>query len=55
MLRGGAGFCVVRNWMKLLAYVDNVVLRQDTSNCLIASISFHDWSKGSIKLDVDRS
>ena len=44
---------MVRNWMKLLASVDDMVLRQDTSDCLIASISFHNCLKGSIKLGED--
>ena len=53
--RGGEGFCVVLKRMKLLTSVDDMVLRQDTSNCLIASISFHDCLKGSIKLGKDGS
>ena len=51
----GEGFRIVLNWMKLLASVDDVVLRQDTSNCLIASIRFYDCLKGSIKLGKDGS
>ena len=51
----GEGFRIVLNWMKLLASVDDVVLRQDTSNCLIASISFHDCLNSSIKLGEDGS
>ena len=46
---------MVLNWMKLLASVDDVVLRQDTSNSLIASISFHDCLKGSIELGEEGS
>ena len=53
-LCGGEGFCMVLKWMKLLAFVDDLVLRQDTSNCLIASISFHNCLKRSIKLGEDR-
>ena len=49
------GFCMVRNWMQVLVYVEDVVLREDTSNCLIACISFHDCLKGSIKLGEDGS
>ena len=51
----GEGFCMVLNWMELLAFVDDMVLRQNTSNCLIAGISFHDCLKGSIKLGENRS
>ena len=36
--------------MKLFASADDMVLRQDTSNCLIASVSFHDCLKGSIEM-----
>ena len=46
---------MVLNWMKLFASVDDVVLRQDTSNCLIARISFHDCLESSIKLSEDGS
>ena len=51
----GEGFCVVLNWMKLLASVHDMVLRQDASNCLIASLSFHDCFEGSIELGEDGS
>ena len=51
----GEGFCTVLNWMKLVASIDDMVLRQDTSDCLIASISFHDCHKGSIELGEDGS
>ena len=44
---------MVRNWIKLLASVDDMVLRQDTSNCLIASIGFHNCVKDSIELGED--
>ena len=52
-LYNGKGFCMVVNWIKLFTSVDNVVLRQDTSNCLIASISFHKCLEGSIELGKD--
>ena len=54
-LCGREGFCVVLTWMKLLASVDNVVLRQDTNNSLIASISFYNYLEGSIELSKDGS
>ena len=44
---------MVLNWMELLASVDDMVLRQDTSNCLIAGIRSHDYLKGSIELSKD--
>ena len=43
------GLCVILNQIKLLESVDDMVLRQDTSNCLIASIGFYDCLKGSIE------
>ena len=55
VLCGGKGFCGVLNWMYLLASVDNVVLRQDTSNCLIGGINFHDCLKVSVELVEDGS
>ena len=51
----GEGFCVVLNWMKRLASIDDMVLRQDASNILIASISLHDCLKHSIDLGEDGS
>ena len=51
----GEGFCVVVNWMKLLASVDDMVLRQNTSNCLIARISSHDCLEGTDELGEDGS
>ena len=54
-LNGGEGFCMVLHWMKLLASVDNMVLRQDTSNCLIASISLYNCVEDSVKLGNDGS
>ena len=47
------GFCVVFNCIELLASVDDLVLRQDTSNYFIAGISFHDYCKSSIELGED--
>ena len=41
--------------MKLLASANNVVLRQDTSSCLIAGIGFHDRLEGSIEVGEDCS
>ena len=41
-LCGGEGFCILRNWMKVFASVDEVVLGQDTSNCLIVRVDVHD-------------
>ena len=46
---------MILKWIKLLASGDDMVLREDTSNCLIASIGFYDCRKGSIKLDEDGS
>ena len=43
------------NWTKLYVFVDDVILRQDTSNCFIASIDFHDCLDGSIELVKDGS
>ena len=51
----GEGFCVVVNWMKLLASADYVLLKQDTSNCLLARINFHNCLKCSIELGEDGS
>ena len=41
---------MVLNYMKLFASVDDMVLRQDTSNCLISSVGFSDCLEGSIEL-----
>ena len=46
----GEGFCVVLDGVKLLCSVDNVVLRQDTGNSLIAGISLHNGLKGMVEL-----
>ena len=50
----GECICVVRDGVKLLCSVDNVVLRQDTCNSLITGISFHDGLKGTVELCEDR-
>ena len=39
--------------MKLFASVDIMVLRQDSSNCSIASVRFHDCLQGSIEVCKD--
>ena len=44
---------MVINWIKLLAFTDDLVLSQDTNNCQIASISIHDYLEGSIELGED--
>ena len=41
--------------MKLLVLVDDMILRQDTSNGLITGIGFHNCVKVSIELDDDGS
>ena len=46
---------MVLNWMKLFASVADMVLGQDTSNCLLASIGFHDCPLGSMKLSEHES
>ena len=46
---------MVLHWMMLFASVDNVVLRQDTSNCLIARVGFYDCLEESIELCEERS
>ena len=48
-LCSGEVCCVVRNWVKLLACVDDIVLRQDASSCLVVGISFHNCLACSIK------
>ena len=52
---GGEGFYVVLNWIKLLASVNNMILRQDTSNWLIAPSGFRRSRKVSIELGEDGS
>ena len=54
-VRSGDGFCMVRQWMKLLASVDDMVLRQYTSNSLVASITIHKCLEGSIEFGEDGS
>ena len=46
---------MVLNWIKLVASVGDVVLRQDTSDCLIVSVGFHDCLEGSVELCEDGS
>ena len=48
------GFCEVLDAVKLLCFVDNVVLRRDTCNSFIAGIGFHNGLKGTIELRKDR-
>ena len=50
----GEGFCVVLDGVKLLCSVDNVLLRQDTCNSLLAGISFHDGLQSTVELREDR-
>ena len=54
-LCGRKGFCVILNWVELFASFNNMVLRQDTSNCLILSIRTHDCLVGSVELGADGS
>ena len=51
----GEGFCVVLDGVKLLCSVDNVVLRLDTCNGLIAGIGFHNGLNGTMELRKDRA
>jgi len=53
--RCGERFGLILDSMKLLAFVANVILRQDTPNSLIASISFYDCLKGSVEQCEDGS
>ena len=46
---------MVLDGVKLLCSVDNMVLRQDTRNSLIAGIGFHDGLKGMVELREDRA
>ena len=46
---------MVPNRVKLLTSIDNIVLKHDTSYCLIASISFHGSLEGPIELGEDGS
>ena len=41
--------------MKLFVSIDDLVLRQNTNNCLITSVGFHKCLKGSVKLGEDES
>ena len=49
-LYGREGVCMVLNWIELFTSVDEVILRQDTGNCLIASIGFYNDLEISIEL-----
>ena len=46
---------MVLDWMKLLASVDDMILRQDTSSRLLASIGFHNCLMCFIKLSENGS
>ena len=46
---------MVLNWIKMLASIDDVILRQDPSNCLIASSWLNDCVEHSIKVGDDGS
>ena len=50
----GDRFWVLHNGLKLLCSVANVVLTQDTSNSLIASIGFHNGLNGTIDMREHR-
>ena len=54
-LSSSLGFCMLHNWIKLLASIDDVVLRQDTSNCMITKIRFHYCLMDSVELGKDGS
>ena len=54
-LCGGEGIFMVLYRTKVFAPVNDMVLRQDTSNSLIASIGFQDCRTGSIELGNDES
>ena len=43
------------HYIKLLAYINHIELRQDTSNCLLASISFHNCAESAVELSEDGS
>ena len=49
-LFGREGFWMVLKWGKMFSSVDDMVLRQDTSNCLRTSISFYDCAQCFIDL-----
>ena len=54
-LPSGDSFCIIHNLMKLVAFVDDVVLRQNVRKSLLASISFHNGPEGSVELGKDGS
>ena len=43
------GFYVVLKQIKMFACIDDMVLTQDTINCIITSIGFHDCLEISIE------
>ena len=45
---------MVLDGVELVYYLHNIVLRQDSCNCLIAGISFHHVIKGTLELWEDR-
>ena len=44
---------MVLNAVKLICYIDNVVVRQDSCNSLITGIGFYNGLQGMIKLRKD--
>lgn len=52
---GRKGFDVKFNWVKLLCSIDDVILAQDTSYCLVMVISFYNCVQGSMELGEDGS
>ena len=48
------GFCVVFNGIKLLCSINDMILRQDAGNSLVAGVGFHYCLKGSGELYEDR-
>ena len=50
----GDSFCVVLDGVELLNSVDDVVLRQDACDCMVAGIGFHNSLEGTIELREDR-
>ena len=50
----GEGFCMILDGVKLLCYVDNVVLRQDAWYCFLTGIGFHYRLKRRIELCNNR-
>ena len=54
-LCNGEGFCMILDWIKLFASIDDIVLRQDANNCWITSIGIYNGLKSSIQLGKDGS